>query len=81
LVGNFKNNGREWRRTGRPELVNIHDFIDPKLSRAAPYGVVQSRAPPSLEPRQITFAFGSFATRAAQRRGALRARAHMEEAA
>ena len=39
LVGNFKNNGREWRRTGRPELVNIHDFIDPKLSRAVPYGV------------------------------------------
>ncbi|WP_354122531.1 ISAzo13 family transposase [Bradyrhizobium sp. RT7a] len=39
LGGNFKNNGREWRRQGRPELVNIHDFIDPKLSRAVPYGV------------------------------------------
>jgi Rhodopirellula transposase DDE domain len=39
LVGNFKNNGREWRPKGRPELVNIHDFIDPKLSRAVPYGV------------------------------------------
>jgi hypothetical protein len=39
LVGNFKNNGRDWRPTGRPELVNIHDFIDPKLSRAVPYGV------------------------------------------
>jgi Rhodopirellula transposase DDE domain len=39
LVGNFKNNGREWRRKGQPELVNIHDFIDPKLSRAVPYGV------------------------------------------
>ncbi|MET4323961.1 hypothetical protein ABIC02_007753 [Bradyrhizobium sp. RT5a] len=39
LVGNFKNNGREWRRQGRPELVNIHDFIDPKLSRAVRYGV------------------------------------------
>jgi hypothetical protein len=35
LVGNFKNNGREWRRQGRPELVNIHNFIDPKL-RAHP---------------------------------------------
>ena len=22
-----------------PELVNVHDFIDPKLSRAVPYGV------------------------------------------
>jgi Rhodopirellula transposase DDE domain len=39
LVGNFKNNGREWRPKGRPEAVNIHDFIDPKLSRAVPYGV------------------------------------------
>jgi hypothetical protein len=39
LVGNFKNNGREWRRKGAPELVSIHDFIDPKLSRAVPYGV------------------------------------------
>jgi hypothetical protein len=39
LVGNFKNNGREWRRKGTPELVNVHDFIDPKLSRAVPYGV------------------------------------------
>jgi Rhodopirellula transposase DDE domain len=39
LVGNFKNNGAEWRRKGTPELVNIHDFIDPKLRRAVPYGV------------------------------------------
>jgi Rhodopirellula transposase DDE domain len=39
LVGNFKNNGREWRPKGRPEPVNVHDFIDPKLSRAVPYGV------------------------------------------
>ena len=39
LVGNFKNNGREWRPKDRPELVNVHDFIDPKLGRAVPYGV------------------------------------------
>jgi hypothetical protein len=39
LVGNFKNNGREWHAKGSPELVNVHDFIDPKLSRAVPYGV------------------------------------------
>ena len=29
----------KWRPEGRPELVKIHDFIDPKLSRAVPYGV------------------------------------------
>jgi hypothetical protein len=39
LVGNFKNAGREWRPKGRPEEVNVHDFIDPKLKRAVPYGV------------------------------------------
>jgi len=39
LVGNFKNHGREWRPKGEPELVNVHDFIDPKLGRAVPYGV------------------------------------------
>ena len=39
LVGNFKNGGRQWRPKGEPETVNVHDFIDPKLSRAVPYGV------------------------------------------
>ena len=39
LVGNFKNNGREWRPQDQPEQVNVHDFIDPKLPRAVPYGV------------------------------------------
>lgn len=38
-MGNFKNNGWEWRRNGALEQVNVHDFIDPKLSRAVPYGV------------------------------------------
>jgi hypothetical protein len=39
LVGDFRNQGREWRPQGSPERVNIHDFIDPKLGRAVPYGV------------------------------------------
>ena len=39
LVGNFKNAGREWRPRNTPEEVNVHDFIDPKLKRAVPYGV------------------------------------------
>ena len=38
-MGTFRNNGREWRPKGSPELVNVHDFIDPKLKRAVPYGV------------------------------------------
>jgi hypothetical protein len=39
LVGDFKNGGREYRPTGSPEPVRVHDFVDPKLGRAAPYGV------------------------------------------
>ena len=39
LVGNFKNPGREWHPQAAPEAVNVHDFIDPKLGRAIPYGV------------------------------------------
>jgi transposase len=39
LVGNFKNDGREWRPEGTPEEVRVHDFIDKKLGKAIPYGV------------------------------------------
>lgn len=39
LVGNYKNNGRQWRPKGSPETVNVHDFIDPELGRAVPYGI------------------------------------------
>jgi hypothetical protein len=39
LVGNFKNAGKELRPTGQPEIVKVHDFVDPALGRAAPYGV------------------------------------------
>jgi hypothetical protein len=38
-IGNFRNTGREWRPKGKPEEVKIHDFIDPKLGRAVPFGV------------------------------------------
>ena len=39
LVGDFKNNGREWRPQGSPEAVRVHDFVIPELGRAVPYGV------------------------------------------
>ena len=39
LVGDFKNNGRELRPQGDPEKVRVHDFIDPELGRATPYGI------------------------------------------
>jgi hypothetical protein len=39
LVGDFKNQGREWRPQGEPELVRVHDFKDKQLGKAIPYGV------------------------------------------
>jgi hypothetical protein len=39
LVGAFKNAGREWRPSGEPEQVQVHDFLDPDLGKAIPYGV------------------------------------------
>jgi hypothetical protein len=39
IIGNFKNNGKEWCRKNNPVPVEVHDFIDPKLKRAVPYGV------------------------------------------
>jgi len=39
LVGDFKNGGREWHPKGMPEKVRVHDFMDPELGRAIPYGV------------------------------------------
>ena len=39
LVGDFKNGGRELRPKGKPEPVRVHDFVDPELGRATPYGV------------------------------------------
>lgn len=39
LVGAFKNGGREWRPRGMPEAVKVHDFLEPELGKAIPYGV------------------------------------------
>ncbi len=39
LVGDFKNAGREWRPAGAPVEVRTHDFKDPALGKAIPYGV------------------------------------------
>ena len=39
LVGTYKNGGRAWRPKGEPEQVNVHDFPDPKVGKAIPYGI------------------------------------------
>jgi len=39
LVGNFKNEGKEWGLKGEPKDVKVYDFIDKNLGKAIPYGV------------------------------------------
>ena len=39
LIGQYPNKGREFQAKGRPEKVQVHDFIDPQVGKAIPYGV------------------------------------------
>jgi transposase len=41
LVGSYANGGREWQPVGEPVRVRVHDFPDPALGRAIPYGVYE----------------------------------------
>lgn len=38
-IGEFKNNGLEWREKGNPIKTNVYDFPDKELGKVAPYGV------------------------------------------
>jgi hypothetical protein len=44
LVGDFKNAGQEWQPQGKPVEVKGHDFPDPDLGKANPYGVYDQGA-------------------------------------
>jgi transposase len=39
VLGNLKNAGKTYRPQGDPQKVKTHDFPDPKLGKAVPYGV------------------------------------------
>ena len=39
VLGNLKNPGETYRPQGKPAKVDTHDFPDPKLGKAVPYGV------------------------------------------
>jgi transposase len=39
LIGNFKNNGREWQAKGEETSVNVYDFLSLADGKAVPYGV------------------------------------------
>lgn len=39
LIGNFKNNGKEWQPKGKNTVVNVYDFKNLADGKACPYGV------------------------------------------
>ena len=39
LIGNYENKGHQWRKKQSPDRVNVHDFPDPSVPRAYPYGI------------------------------------------
>lgn len=39
LIGEFKNPGQEWHPKEQPVEVRMHDFVDPQLGKAIPYGI------------------------------------------
>jgi len=39
LVGEFSNGGQEYHPAGEPTRTKTHDFVDPTLGRAVPYGI------------------------------------------
>jgi hypothetical protein len=39
LVGEYSNAGKEFQPKGSPTRTKVHDFIDPEMGKAIPYGV------------------------------------------
>ena len=43
-VGDYANGGAEWEPAGAPTRVGVHDFPDPEMPKAIPYGVLDVAA-------------------------------------
>jgi hypothetical protein len=41
LIGNYVNRGKQWTKKGAAKKVNGHDFPDPDVPRAHPYGIYE----------------------------------------
>jgi hypothetical protein len=67
LVGDFKNNGRELRPKGEPELVRVHDFKLPELGKVSPYGVYDIAANHGWVSVGISADTGAFAVESIRR--------------
>jgi hypothetical protein len=67
LVGNFKNGGSDYRPKGSPSRVNVHDFVDKALGKAAPYGVYDVTANAGFVSVGVTSDTAEFAVEAIRR--------------
>ncbi len=43
-IGDFKNQGSDYRPKGSPDAVRVHDFIDKELGKAIPHGIYDIQA-------------------------------------
>jgi hypothetical protein len=39
ILGNYRNDGQQWRQAKSPHKVKVHDFPTPSVPRAYPYGI------------------------------------------
>jgi transposase len=39
IIGNYKNQGLQWKEKGHSVDVKVHDFPDPSVAKAIPYGI------------------------------------------
>jgi len=67
LVGNFKNAGSDYRPTGKPRRVDVHDFADKTLGKAVPYGVYDITANAGWVSVGITHDTAQFAVQSIRR--------------
>ncbi len=44
IVGDYANGGVEWQPEGLPVRVDVHDFPDPEIGKAIPFGVYDIHA-------------------------------------
>jgi hypothetical protein len=67
LVGNYKNGGSDYRPTGDPRRVKVHDFEDEALGKVVPYGVYDVAANTGFVSVGITADTAEFAVASVRR--------------
>jgi len=67
VLGNLKNPGQTYRPKGEPEKVKTHDFPDPQLGKAIPYGVYDIHSNEAMVSVGISHDTAEFAVAAIRR--------------